>query len=138
MGLEQDLYNELCAYTLVHGDSSFIHQHVVDAGTAQRADEHGKPIAITFALIGLYLHVERHYSGRQVQRAHMQIARRKQTWPSFAFPRNRGSMTVTDVMAAPPGPERDSAIHRWCASVWEAFADSRPAIAELLRQHGIV
>jgi len=51
-------YNELCCYTLAHGDLSFIHQHVVDSFAAQNADENTKPIKLTFALIGLYLHVE--------------------------------------------------------------------------------
>ena len=77
-----------------HGDPAFIHQHVVDAWTLQHADEHTKPIAITFALAGLYLHCERGYTGKQVQRVHMLMARRKQTWPTFAFPCERGTMTV--------------------------------------------
>src|SRR5688500_4296697 len=54
----QDRYEELCCYTLAHGHAAFIHQHVVDAQAAQAAGEHTKPIAITFALAGLYLHVE--------------------------------------------------------------------------------
>lgn len=38
MASEQETYNELCYYTLSHGDSSFIHQHVVDAFAAQSCD----------------------------------------------------------------------------------------------------
>jgi hypothetical protein len=53
-----DAYHELCGYTLTHGDAAFIHQHVVDAFAAQHADAHSKPIGITFALAGLYLHLE--------------------------------------------------------------------------------
>jgi hypothetical protein len=45
----QDTYNELCCYTLSHGDPSFIHQHVVDAYAAQTADDRSKPIGLTFA-----------------------------------------------------------------------------------------
>ncbi len=42
-------------------------------------------------------------------------------------------MTATDVMRAPPGPERDRAIDAWCASVWSAYRDSaRDAIATLV------
>jgi hypothetical protein len=56
--LEQ--YNELSYYTLGHPDKKyFIHQHLVDAYTAQKADENTKPIAITFDLVGLYLYVEK-------------------------------------------------------------------------------
>jgi Family of unknown function (DUF5946) len=133
-----ETYHELCCYTLAHGDPAFIHQHVVDAFCAQRADETTKPIAITFALVGLYLHVEHGLSGRQVQRAHMQLAKQKRAWPAFALPRERGPMTVADVMAAPPGAERDAAIERWCASVWSAFRDARPALDALLQSAGIL
>ena len=139
MASEQDAYNELCAYTLAHalGDASFIHQHVVDAFAAQHATSRSKPIGITFALVGLYLHVERHFSGRQVQRVHMQLARKKDGWPAFALPQNRGSVTVVDVMAMPAGPERDRAINTWCESVWEAYQSSRHIVLEILKRHGI-
>lgn len=137
MASEQEAFNELCFYTLAHGDPAFIHQHVVDAFAAQHADDRTKPIALTFALVGLYLHVEKHVSGRNVQRAHMTMAKRKRPWPAIALPRDRGAITVIDVVAAPAGPERDKAIDAWCASVWESFHDSRPIIAALLQQYGI-
>src|SRR6266480_1424634 len=100
---EQDAYHELAAYTLTHGDLTFIHQHVVDAWMAQHADEGTKPIGLTFALVGLYLHLEQGFSGRQVQRAHMQMGRQKRPWPRFALPAQRGAVTAIDVMAAPEG-----------------------------------
>ncbi|MGH8161837.1 MAG: DUF5946 family protein [Gammaproteobacteria bacterium] len=138
MASERDAYDELCCYTLAHGDSSFIHQHVVDAFAAQDADEHDKPIRLTFALVGLYLHVERGFSGREVQVAHMKIARRKQRWPVFALPDGRGSITAADVLAASPGSERDRAIHVWCACVWQAFLDVHPKVVSLLEANGAV
>ncbi len=55
---DQEAYNELSYYTLSHPDPAFIHQNIVDAYTAQHAGQDTKPIAITFALIGLYLSVE--------------------------------------------------------------------------------
>lgn len=127
-------YNELCCYTLAHGDPSFIHQHVVDSFAAQNADENTKPIKLTFALIGLYLHVEKHFSGREVQRTHQFLAQRKRSWPSFPLPDDRGSLTVAEVVAVPAGPERDKAIDNWCVSIWNAFRDSHQAVAELLRE----
>jgi len=130
-------YDELRFYTLAHRDHSFIHQHVVDAFTAQQADEHTKPIALTFALVGLYLLVEKQFSGRQVQRVHTELASHQVQWPAFALPPRRGSMTVIDVVAAPRGPERDIAIHAWCASVWEAFPECRDSVMTLLRQCGL-
>jgi hypothetical protein len=133
----QDAYNELCGYTLTHFGPAFIHQHVVDAFAAQYADERTKPITLTFALIGLYLHVDKKYSGKQVQKVHMELAKRKREWPAFALPRDRGAMTAADVIAAPAGPDRDAAIDAWCASVWEAFRGNQGAVAALLRQHDI-
>ena len=130
-------YEELQSYTLTHGGSTFIHQHVVDAWAAQNADSNTKAIALTFGLVGLYLRIERAYTGRQVQQVHMMLSRRSKHWPSFPLPRERGAVTAITVMAAPPGPERDRAIDDWCASVWNAFRDSHPAVVELLKQHGI-
>jgi hypothetical protein len=134
---EQEAYEALQYYTLAHGDPAFIHQLVVDAWTAQHADERTKPIAITFALVGLCLRVEWGFTGKQVQRAHMALARRKRTWPSFTLPHDRGSVTAAQVMAAPAGAERDRAIDAWCASVWSAFRESHRAVGELLQRHGI-
>lgn len=135
---EQQAYEQLQCYTLDHGGREFIHQHVVDAWAAQHADEQTKPISLTFALVGLYLCVERGFSGRQVQRAHMALGQRKRSWPSFPLPHERGAVTAIQVMAAPAGPARDQAINAWCVSVWGAFSESRQAVAELLQQHGIV
>jgi hypothetical protein len=138
MPSELDAYHELSAYTLGHGGPSFIHQHVVDAFAAQRADERTKPIGLTFALAGLYLHLEKGFSGRQVQRAHMRMGRHKRQWPGFALPAQRGAVTAIEVMAAPEGAERDKAIDDWCRSVWDAFSAHRQAVDALLREYGIV
>lgn len=135
---EQEAYDKLQCYTLEHRGPMFVHQHVVDAWAAQHADERTKPIGLAFALIGLYLHVEKGYSGRQVQQVHMKLGRHKRTWPSFPLPRERGSVTAAQVMAVQAGPERDKAIDFWCASVWEAFSDSHRAVAELLKHLGIL
>ncbi len=132
---ERAAYDELCAYTLTHGGATFIHQHVVDAFGAQAADERTKPITLTFALVGLYLHVERHFSGREVQRAHQRLARRKRAWPSFLLPGDRGFVTPADVLARAAGSERDEAIHAWFVSVWDAFSESKPAVGELLSHY---
>jgi hypothetical protein len=133
----QHAYDELQCYTLAHGHPDFIHQHAVDAWIAQQADERTKPIGLTFALVGLYLHVERGFSGRQVQRAHQQLARHKQQWPTLALPKHRGSFSADDVMAAPAGPERDRAIDAWCASVWEPYREQREVVTALLEKNGI-
>ena len=134
---ERDAHDALAAYTLAHGDLAFIHQHVVDAFAAQYATTETKPISLVFALIGLYLHVERGLSGRQVQRAHIMLAKRSRHWPTFALPEHRGTVTVVDVMSAAEGAERDRAIEAWCVSVWNAYRDVAPAVVVLAREHGL-
>jgi hypothetical protein len=129
-------YDELYVYTM--GRPHFILQHVVDAHTAQTVDEHSKPIAIVFALVGLYLHLEKGFAGRPVQQAHERLGRRKRQWPAIPLPADRGAMTALDVMAVPEGDERDAAIDRWCESVWRAFGASRAMIIRLLADEGIV
>lgn len=135
MSAEQDAYDQVRYYTLSLGDPAFIHQHVVDAFVAQHADENTKSIAIAFALVGLYLHVEKGFTGQQVQRAHMELAKEKRAWPAFKLPVDRGSMKVVDVAAVPAGPERDRAIHEWCVSVWRACSEQHSSVTELLRSY---
>ena len=132
MPSELDLFHELSFYTIAKRDPEFIHQHAVDAFAAQVADANTKPIALVFALVGLYLHVEKQFTGKQVQRAHMQLANRRKVWTSPAQPEKRGSIRVADVLSEPAGTARDVKIHEWCASVWEAFRASRAEIAQLL------
>jgi uncharacterized protein DUF5946 len=133
--LEQEKFYELSYYTLAHPDPCFIHQHVVDAFAAQRANENTKPIGITFALIGLYLYLEKNYTGKQVQRAHMALASRKREWPKFDLPEPRGEITVGDVLSEPEGDKRDEMIRRWCASVWQAYGDSHAKVIDLVSRY---
>ena len=128
-------YDEVYVYTM--GRPGFILQHVVDAYGAQTATSDSKPIGLVFALVGLYLHVEQHFSGRQVQRVHTLLGRRKRTWPIVDLPNDRGAMTVADVLAASAGPERDKAIDAWCECVWNAFHASRARILDLLLEYQI-
>jgi hypothetical protein len=134
----ESAYHELCYYTLAHRGETFIHQHVVDAFAAQDANGNGKPIRLAFALVGLYLHVERRFSGKQVQLAHMTLARRSRAWPSFPLPPDRGRITAADVLAVPAGPSRDEMIHEWCACVWEEFGESRQGVEALLKECNII
>lgn len=129
-------YDEVYLYTMDR--PGFILQHVVDAFAVQTADEDSKPISVVFGLAGLYLHLERHFSGRQVQKAHMEMGRRKRAWPKVQLPGDRGKITVEDVRAARAGPERDRAIDDWCQAVWTACAGTRETIVGILREYGIV
>ena len=138
MSAEEEAYHEVSAYTLTRGDSTFIHQHVVDAWAAQHAHADSKAIAVFFALVGLYLHVERGRTGREVQQAHMALARLPEAWPVGALPRTRGAMTALEVLATPEGPARDAQISRWAESVWTAFSGNRESVEALLRRRGII
>jgi hypothetical protein len=128
---EQELQHELSYYTLAHGDPAFIHQHIVDAFAAQNATPERKPIYVVFALIGLYLHLERGFTGRQVQLAHMRLGTPRRNWIMPQLPELRGSIRVGHVLAAPPGQHRDHMIEEWCASVWEAYRDVHGEIAAI-------
>ncbi len=132
MNSEKTLYDKLTLYTLAHADPSFIHQHVVDAYAAQRATEDSKPIKVFFALVGLYLHVERDRSGKEVQQEHVRHGKSKTAWPQLHIPRQRGSVTVADVMKAQPGKERDRMIDKWCLSVWEAWKTEDHSLVSLI------
>jgi hypothetical protein len=136
MDKREEQYYELSFYTLAHPDMSFIHQHLVDAYAAQTADETTKSISIAFSLVGLYLYVERGFTGRQVQQFHMKMAKNKRPWPKIALPANRGTINVSDVLAVSPGPERGEMIRSWCETVWGAYKDNRTAIVQLVAQFG--
>ena len=133
--MSQEAYDELCCYTLAHGDPRFIHQHVVDAFAAQSASHNTKRIGLAFALIGLYLHVEKQFSGKEVQRVHILLAQRKRDWPSFPLPVDRGSITAAEVLACPAGAARDKAIDDWCRSVWMAFRESHSLVRKLVLEY---
>lgn len=135
MKSQQDLYNELSYYTLEHHNPNFVHQHIVDAFTAQNADKNTKNIAITFALVGLYLFLEKNFTGKEVQKIHMKMAKKKRKWPKFELPEKRGEITVSDVLKTNSGKFRDEMIKKWCASVWETFDENHEKVAKLLEDY---
>lgn len=130
-----DVYEQVYAYTM--GRPGFILQHVVDAFAVQTADEASKRIGVVFGLVGLYLHVERQFSGREVQDAHRRLGQTKREWPRPNLPADRGRITVADVLAAAEGTERDAAIDDWCRSVWAACSGNREMIVALVKEYGL-
>ena len=129
-----EAFNELSYYTLSHKTDEFIHQYIVDAYAAQTADENTKPIKISFALIGLYLHVEKKYTGKMTQKAHMELAKYKKMLPKFALPKDRGVITVIDVLNTKPGEERDKKIEEWMNTVWKAYKNSHKIVEQFLEK----
>jgi hypothetical protein len=75
------LYSDLMCYTVAKQDPEFIHQHVVDTYAAQHGGGPTRIITVAFGLIGLYLTLEKGYTGKQVHQAHMRIAKKRKVWP---------------------------------------------------------
>jgi hypothetical protein len=127
------LMNELSYYTLAHPDPAFLHQHLVDAYGAQHVRRESKStIGAAFALAGLYLAVQRGFTGRQVQKMHMLMASKSKQWPRFEPPADGGPLTVADVLQVEPGAGRDQQLMRWCASVWAAWSSEQGRVREMV------
>ena len=125
--------SELSYYTLASGDPAFIHQHLVDAYGAQHVRLSKSAIGPAFALAGLYLAVEKGFTGRQVQKMHMLMASKSKDWPRFTPPANLGSLTVADVLKVEPGPGRDQELMRWCASVWSVWSAQQEGVRQMMK-----
>jgi len=124
----------LTYYVIDTGNVGFRLQHVVDGAAAETATAATKPITIVFALLGLYLYVEKGWSGAAIQKAHTHLARRKRAWPTILLPADRGAIRMTTVMDARAGEERDRMIERWCESIWQAYRGSHDQIRALAHE----
>jgi len=128
----RQLSDELAQYTLTHRGPSFIHQHFVDAYGASHVGNVSKPIMGVFSLAGLYLFLEKGYTGREVQLAHMRMAGGKKDWPRFNPPTRRSPLTIANVLNADEGPSRDEALANWCRSVWQSWSADHSQITQLV------
>jgi hypothetical protein len=115
------LYGELTAYNLSKNDLTFTHQLAVDAYGAQHSGGVTRNITIAFALIGLYLAIERGFTGRQVQRAHMELSKQRHNWPRLEPPNQVCELTVLDVLHAEPGEKRNEMLTVWAEAVWRSW-----------------
>jgi hypothetical protein len=116
------------------GDGEFIHQYAVDTYAAQHAGDNAKPIGITFALAGLYLAHEHGYTGKQVQIAHMLLAKASKSWPQFEQPEEKASVTVLDVLNTPED-QRNEMLREWGRAVWRVWTPEHAKIAALVHKH---
>ena len=129
MTTDSKLFDELSFYTLSHPDTDyFIHQLIVDAYTAQTANKHTKKISLVFSLVGLYLLIEKNYTGKQIQQAHTILANYKNYLPEIKLPKNRGEITISDVLKSKQN--RDEMIKKWCYSVWMAYESNQKEIKQ--------
>jgi hypothetical protein len=124
------LFSDLSCYTVAKQDTEFIHQHAVDAYEAQHTGGKTRNITVAFGLIGLYLAPEKGYTGKQVQQAHMQIAKVRKDCPRLEPPARPAQLTVMDVLFAPDELEKDAMIRKWMAAVWESWADRQAWVRE--------
>ena len=126
-----ETYYELTYWTLARQDSRFIHQHAIDAYEAQHAGGRTRPITAVFGLIGLYLALEKGYTGRQVQLAHMKIVSRRKEWPRLQPPARKAELTVMDVLRVETDAEREKMLMKWAESVWKSWEHLHPWIREI-------
>jgi hypothetical protein len=129
--LANENYDALVYYTLGLKDNFFIHQYVVDAYTAQFANINTKPISLIFSLVGLYLNIEKNYSGKSIQQFHTLMSNNKIIWPHVALPLKRGDITIDMILKEKEDEERNKMIKVWCISIWDAFADTHLIINEI-------
>ena len=116
-------YSDLMCYTVAKQDPEFIHQHVVDTYAAQHGGGPSRNITVAFGLIGLYLAREKGYTGKQVQLAHMRIAKVQKVRPRLEPPLRPSVLTIMDVLQAGTDGEKDAMIRKWMAAVWESWSD---------------
>lgn len=127
--MDKNFFHELSFYTLSHPNRDFfIHQLIVDAYTAQTANENTKKISLVFSLVGLHLLIEKNYSGRQIQEAHSLLAHHKEHLPDIKLPNKRGEITIEDVLRNKIN--RDEMIKKWCESVWLSYQSCHEQIKQ--------
>jgi hypothetical protein len=128
------LCGELSAYHLTVLDTTFIHQLVTDVYGAQHSGGITRNITTAFSLIGLYLTLEKGYSGWQVQQAHLELAARQKEWPRLEPPCQTGRLTVLDVLLEDEGRDREERLWEWAGEVWHSWQHSHEWVKTTVRQ----
>jgi hypothetical protein len=81
-------------------------------------------MTVCFALNGLYLVLERGWSGIRARGAHGHLARTvaREDWPSFEPPTVGGPLTVLDVALSADPAAQAVAVEAWGRSVWASWS----------------
>lgn len=91
-----------------------------------------KPITTAFTLIGLYYAIEKGFNGRQVQRVHTLLSRKKFKWNPLQPPHPSAySLTVMNVLNTQPGESRDEMIRKWMLDVWKSWEHQHSWVREI-------
>ena len=125
------MFYDLTSWTIVQQDNRFIHQHAVDAYEAQHAGGKTRPITVSFGLIGLYLALEKGFTGRQSpQLAHIKIGRTKWDWLLLEPPEHPAKLTVMDVLQV-ADREKEKMLMLWAGSVWQSWEPRHQWVREI-------
>lgn len=128
------LSGEVVAYNHAHPESLAVwHQVCVDAYGGQHVGPDTAPITVSFALNGLYLVLERGFTGIQAREAHGYMANTVDpvTWPRFTPPADVGDITVLDVALASSPQEHIGLVRQWGRAVWAAWSHTHDRISEM-------
>lgn len=130
------LHGEVVGFELAHAElARRFHQLTVDAYGAQHSGGDGRGIRIAYSLVGLYLALDRGWTGEAVRGAHQRMGRPQPHWPAFTRPAQVGLLTVLDVAEAGVWAGsvsgHSAAVQRWAAAVWAAWASRQLEVAEL-------
>ena len=108
------------------------HQTSVDAYLLQHVGAATKPLAVNFALNGLYLVLERGWAGTAARAAHQRLAARvpREDWVRLEPPDDVGDVRVLDVVRAGDVTETAELIQRWGWSVWRAWRHAHEEVRE--------
>lgn len=123
-------YGVLAARTLVLDDLGFAHQHAVDAYSVQHIGSESKPITAVFALLGICLALEHGANGREVQLAHMKLAKTRREWPRLIPTTHSFETTIQDVLDA-DSPDLQRLLREWMKCSWGAWAHEHERIRAL-------
>ena len=108
------------------------HQTAVDAYLLQHVGAATKPLAVNFALNGLYLVLERGWAGTAARAAHQRLAARvpREEWVGIEPPAHVGDIRVLDVVRAEDAHETAKLIQQWGWSVWRAWHHAHEEVRE--------
>jgi hypothetical protein len=129
------LFHTLSGIHFDEADPAFIHQVAVDCYGAQHAGGQAKPIAAVFSLVGLCLHLEHGFTGKQVQSAHTALARAGKNWPLLPVPAAPYPVKVDSVVGCTTPSERTVQLKIWAQATWDAWRSEQMWVRSIIRLH---